>query len=233
MMELLMKNYKPSEIHHLTKAGKMSGSEIQGFVERYRCLFGHFRFHPELVRPENFLFAFLRDPVDRCISNFFHLIREQRYTDLKAMEAMEFYLSEEELIKTGNWNRQTHFLAGTKGRKFFKNEEKYHVNLAIERLEQLSFIGITEHFEESVFMLGQSLGWKKWYYLPQNTNRRPELKNKLLNQFGKQLQEANEWDQQVYEAGLKIFEKQRSHIHVPFHKKAVARMLSTTKKLMR
>ena len=43
-MELLMKNYKPSEIHHLTKAGKMSGSEIQGFVNAIDAFSGIFVF---------------------------------------------------------------------------------------------------------------------------------------------------------------------------------------------
>ncbi|MGB0177898.1 MAG: sulfotransferase family 2 domain-containing protein, partial [Owenweeksia sp.] len=167
LTELLLKNYRSSEIEHIPEGGKKNAGELQKQSQEKACIFGHFRYHEELRTPDNFLFTFLRKPEDRFISNFFHLQREGSYTAKSLPEAMEEFLQEENLKKNGNWNTHTYFLAGTPGRKFFKNDEEHHVKLALQRLESLDFVGITENFEQSVYMLGQSLGWKKWYYLHQ------------------------------------------------------------------
>lgn len=232
-MELLLKNYPLQEVYHMQKREENNLENLLKQSQQKACVFGHFRFKEELKTKKNFLFTFLRSPTDRCISNFFHLRREGYHSDKPVLEGMKIYLKENELRKTGNWNLQTQFLAHTPGKKFFRHEEEYHVKHAIEHLHMMNFVGITEHFRNSVYMLGQSLNWRKWYFVEHNVNRAADQKKQILNEFRKELQEANSLDQYVYEEGLKLFKAQQESIDIPFYKAAEARALSMTKRLLR
>ncbi len=233
LTELLLKNYQRKKLLHLPQAGQLQASELSRKAFENDCIHGHFRYHDELRIPENFLFTFFRNPLERCLSNFFHFRREGEWGNASLLESAEHFLSDEGLKKNGNWNLQTYFLAWTRGKPFFRNEEDYHLRLAQERLRQLDLVGITEHFEESVYQLAQSLAWKKWYYIPHNEGSYSIEKQQVLNHFRKELVAANELDLELYESALEIYGQQKKEIRVPAGKIWKARLLGKLKKSLR
>lgn len=231
LMELILKNNRAEDYFHF-RGNELPGlSELQKTADRHQFLFGHFRFREELV-DEHFLLTFLREPVNRCVSQFFHFRKTDRLIDAPLLEQMEHFLSEDEVVKNGIFNLQTQWLAGeVRQRDVFAQPEK-HLKLAGENLQKLNFVGIAENFTESAFMLCQQLGWKKWYFVPHNVHDNHAEKKLILDNFGTELQRINELDSELYRQALELFEKQKKSIHVPKIKRFKAISLSRLKKLM-
>ncbi|MEM1145859.1 MAG: sulfotransferase family 2 domain-containing protein [Pseudomonadota bacterium] len=108
-----------------------------------RALVGHFRFdqvrHLENGGGVSFV-SFLRDPIERCISNFYHFKSEKEdFSRLQRLRRYEPLLLHMMLPRYRNV--MSRYLAGSTESDFFR-------------------LGTAETFEDDVIELGTALGWR-------------------------------------------------------------------------
>jgi hypothetical protein len=205
-----------------------------GDVRKYRLFEGHFygELHRSLGR-KFFTFTLLRDPVDRALSHYGHVIRDKtHYMHHRAVELGSFdaYLADP-ITRTTISNFQARMLAWNKnphdifhdlsdGQKRAKELERYLETTdlgmsddqilvdAQAKLEQFDFVGITERFDESVAMLCHMLGWK----FPQNikeenVNRARPKRSQISEGSIRLLKDLNYLDFELYERVAENFQK--------------------------
>ncbi len=123
-------------------------------------------------------------------------------------------------------------VGNVRARDFYSDTDKYFKQ-ALENLNDLSFVGITEQFQQSAFILCQTFGWQKWYYMPQNVNKsRDEIKI-IKSNFKQQIAGLNELDQELYNRGLELFNKQSANAKIPVAKKYKAITLGYLKQFLK
>ncbi len=167
-------------------------------------LIGHYPMIAGRLLGENIEYlTFLRNPVDRAVSNIFHMKRnDPRYTDY----------TPEQIYNTGHWsyqNLQVRYLCDrTDGisMRFTASHKlaKPAVKLAIENLNNIQFVGITEHFNASIQLLEKLYGWKLGKSLQLNTSgKKYQVSNALLEKIKRD----NALEFELYEAAVIYFKK--------------------------
>jgi hypothetical protein len=111
------------------------------FPRGTRCIHGHFLgdAFDELV-PQPRLVTWLRHPVERVVSNYYHFLRSPDMRDACCRELLERGLSLEEFAEL-DWmrNEATRYMAG-------------------KPAESFEFIGIMERFSDSLRIFGEAFG---------------------------------------------------------------------------
>lgn len=201
--EVLRKNISEGEIAHI----KNQTITLQAVLEKSKThtwVLGHMRFYKEVKDQGNFLFTFLRNPIDRMVSHFFHLVRNGQLEGKTILDKFEFYLTPEQEKERGLFNQQTQILANYQKQSDFRAGPEQALKTALNHLEMLDFVGITEYFRESVLILGKELGWKKLYYTNRNQTTNSQEKEVILKQYQKQITLLNELDFELYERGIEM-----------------------------
>ncbi|MGG3888361.1 sulfotransferase family 2 domain-containing protein [Metabacillus fastidiosus] len=172
-------------------------SKLENFseeeMEQIKCLHGHFHFgiHQHLSDRPYTYYTMLRDPVEHVISEYYYILRKpnnQAHDKVKNMSFEEFIISEEFHDRTSN--RQTFFISGGL---------KDDLDLALKNLNQyFSIVGITEMFDESIFFIGQELGWKNITYKKKNVTKNRPSKDEFPDNIIKLIEEKNELDMELY-----------------------------------
>lgn len=132
--------------------------------------------------------TWLRDPVERVISNYYYL-RERLRAELNEAQKGLNILSkmQRSLIEYAraekNRNRQSKFLAGTP-------------------LEDFDFVGIQEHYAEDVAALAKALAWTHEVNIPQynHTSNKPKVGQEIRDEIAS----LNAEDVALYERGLAL-----------------------------
>lgn len=107
--------------------------------------------------------TWLREPVDRALSVYFHQ-REQGH--IRSDLPLETWIDAPP--PTPIWHvdeGQVRHLAGERGAILdvpLGEVTREHLELAKRRLEQCFFVGTVERFAESAMLLGEALGWSRW-----------------------------------------------------------------------
>ncbi len=173
---------------------KFTGSKLK---KRTKVIHGHFEYTSikKNIELSNSIpiITWLRDPVERVISNYFYLkkiIQEklnENNTDSnlgnRMLKSIEEFASFEE-----NRNRMSKFLKGA-------------------LLEDFFFIGIVERFEEDIKTLSQLLDWKSYPIKRQNqTSKEMEL---ITTSIREEIKKLNEQDVDVYKEVLNIRKKRK------------------------
>lgn len=127
---------------------------------------GHYAFqHVAKLRADRFLFTFLRDPVDRVVSNYYFLRAGSpvsRYS-AKALQAAkdmtlkEFCLCEDPGVRLVTENYQAKAIAFDV-RPEYQGEIHDLAGQAEQNLRSFDFVGIVEYFSESVSALSEAIG---------------------------------------------------------------------------
>ena len=166
--------------------------EKSSLKSNIRVIHGHFKFNSVFEKIElseaTPVIAWLRDPVERVISNYFYLkkiINEKIRTSDddgnlgdRMLKSLTEYARTEE-----NRNRISKFLSGAK-------------------LEDFFFIGIVENYENDLATLSKLLNWKKYPIIKHNqTSKEKPFVSEEDREFIKSL---NENDVQLYNAALEI-----------------------------
>jgi hypothetical protein len=127
---------------------------------------GHFGFqHVAKMRRDRFLFTFLRDPVDRVLSNYHFLRTGSPISDYsrvaieasKKMSLKEFLLCEDPRVRMVTENFQAKALAHDV-RYDHQGAIRDLAREASDHLGMFDFVGIVEYFDESVKALSQQIG---------------------------------------------------------------------------
>ena len=156
-------------------------------------------------------FSFLRHPVDQVVSNFSHLQRKGFDHEMPPNMSLEQFLKSED----GN-NLQTAYFSGinqTDAR--FEEDPQRVLEIAKSNMERFYFfIGITERYSESVFMLSKLLKWRILKIEHKNVNKtRPAVISREIRQL---IEKKCHLDMQLYEHGKKTFDKNFSSFRTEF-----------------
>ncbi|WLR42967.1 sulfotransferase family 2 domain-containing protein [Bacillus carboniphilus] len=160
--------------------------------------------HKSLNRPAHY-FTFLRDPVNRVLSTYFFIKSRpnNRLYRLANQYSLKQFINEEHPdFHVPLNNHQTRILSG----KFTPD-----LDLALKNINNdYFFIGITERFNESIFMLGKRLNWKNLHYKMLNTNKNRLKKNGIPDQLIQKIRKKNQLDYILYEQMQKRLQKKIS-----------------------
>lgn len=145
--------------------------------DAFDCLIGHIPFglHELLSRPADYI-TFLRDPLERAVSQFYYICRTPTNRIHPLIEATGFSLLEyarnDEFGRPDNMQVRYVIGAGTEARMTAQDLERAKIALR----ERYACFGLMERFDESLVLLRRALDWGPLYYLKQNvTAARPAL----------------------------------------------------------
>jgi len=208
----------------------------------WKLVRGHFGYNIKPISPRKPIFlTVLRDPIKRTISQIEHIRRDPRGNNWVKKNFLSTNKTFDQILQNDEKNlvfrnTQTRYLGldcdvikFTRSQSLktkddfrfdqnlplFENEipgEKLLEN-AMKRLEKFEFVGISEKFEESMFLLYYTFGWmpinKSWKLnvSPAKTSKK-DLSQKTIDI----LNDMNTLDTSLYVHGKKIFEKRYSEM---------------------
>lgn len=175
-----------------------------------KCFYGHFTFgiHNQFTRPCTYI-TLLRDPIDRVISEYYFLLEEPRHDPYvanqlitKNMTLLDYVTSTDEAFVRRTNNMQTRFITGNPSPRY------EDLLLAKELLKKYFHIGITERFNESLFLLQKHFGWKECEPFPSYfvNNSRP-TKHSISPDVLKVIADKNNLDLLLYKEANRLFQK--------------------------
>lgn len=188
----------------LRRGGSTVSSELLTVMRRddVKIIMGHLSFgiHCYLERPATYI-SFVRNPIDRVISLYSHVIKYPDYSEFHRHVAENDFTLEEFVSDLGCKeadNDQTRRIAGAD--PDFGHCSRHMLECAKENLRsRFSFVGVTERFDESLLLLARRLGWTKIGYFPKQINperrQRDEIPMQALDVVARQ----NALDIELYE----------------------------------
>jgi hypothetical protein len=157
-----------------------------------KVVHGHFKInelHEFISLPKNIkIITWLRDPVERVISNYFYLSKrlhdelDEKRRGLNILSKMERSLLEYAQNDL-NRNRMTKFLEGM-------------------ALEDFAFIGFVENYEEDLSRLGKLMNWKATQHF--EVNKTGGAKQQIDQNIRAQIADLNQEDLQFYNRALEL-----------------------------
>ena len=174
-------------------------------------LMGHLPFHQMERFPELKYFTFLRDPIQRALSNLKHFQRHKER--FKGQSLLEIYQHAD--IKIGQVDniQVKYFAPGPFDQTVtgWKNVmvDRDRLDTAKENLKQCALVGITEQFDQSIELAKIIFGWAPKSYKRFNTapsDQSAKVNPRLLDL----LEENNQYDIEFYRFGLKLLEQLRN-----------------------
>ena len=171
---------------------------------------GHFRygFHRHTQRTPRY-FTFVRNPLDQVVSHYYYSKdHPEKFKDLPndISDLIDFAHS------AYGYNLQTRFISGIDEISGRENEA---LNIAKNNLkDHFEFIGITERFDLSIYMLALHLKWPIKYFTVENRGRQVRKAGRLTDREKRALEEILQTDILLYKYSLELFEKQL--IKVPY-----------------
>ena len=175
----------------------------QAHKEKFRLLIGHFdpgirALLPRAARPR--FGVFLRDAVERCISQINHIANHQ----VQAREVSVARLIAERTLQIDNL--QVRQLCARPAR--FGQVSAAMVEEAAGRLERYAFVGLCHRFEESYALAVERLGWKVVPYADRNATRDKaiDLAPALSAAERRQLAELNRFDAMLLARAGRLFD---------------------------
>jgi len=207
---------------------------------KYKLVRGHFGYNVNQVFHRKPIYlTMLRDPVERTISQFEHIRRDKLGNNWVSENFLSHDELLSDLFKDENkrkrlGNSQTRYIGldcnvfdFTKDMdektlnhfRFDGNLHKFQNNISDEeilenaknRILDYEFFGITEKFEESMFLLHYTFGWKpiKNMWKLNVSAPRPH-KQDLSKETKEQIETWNELDRKLYDFAVKHFEERIS-----------------------
>ncbi|WP_085524176.1 sulfotransferase family 2 domain-containing protein [Tuberibacillus sp. Marseille-P3662] len=159
-------------------------------IEKADTFCGHYWFggHQYITGPFTYI-TMLRDPVEQVISWFYFRYRSPKY-DHFAGNFSDYINSQEYPYNYLTSNLQTRFICG---------DHTPDLETAKYNLQNFfSVAGLTERFDESIFLMKQTLGWKNTQYQKRNVNQKRPLKHQFPQFIIDQVEEKNALDRQLY-----------------------------------
>ncbi len=202
--------------------------------QRYRCIMGHamFGIHEYISNPFYYL-TFLRNPVDRLVSQYYHalgaegkglskMIKENR------MSCEDFLRGDMNVV----YNYQTRMIAG---RAVIRRLSKKHKGLLkdksvrftipelLSRAKQnirnfFRFVGIVERYDESLLIMSRKTGFKNIYYTKVNVTRRKPDKIVLSDEAREIVHEKNKLDLELYRFANELLDREIKAYGTEFRK---------------
>lgn len=206
---ILSKNYSDEEIldvyesfqNHKEVVERLKNIQLDD-VEWLNCHLS-FGIHKYVEIPSTYI-TFLRDPVDRIISEYFFILRHANHhlhNKVKKMNLLEF---QGEQV---NMNKQCKIISGKPLEEAL--EENEHKNASKIIKEHFAFVGITELFTESVYLMKKKFNWDTITYSRKNVTQN---RNEISDECIQAIRENNQIDITLYNAEKEELEKQLSSL---------------------
>jgi len=164
---------------------------------KIQFLMGHYPFaiSKKFPKPPKCI-VFLRDPVERAISNLYHLQHNNpHFKNVPARTIIEGATSQINNIHVrfmGDWRFRPY--------KLFTAETEFGAKALIQakkNLDTCAFIGFAEHFEESIAALQQKFNWKLGRTLKKNKTKK--RREPISDDLYEKLVELNQLDIELYQ----------------------------------
>lgn len=179
-------------------------------LQRYRLFLGHnyYNIHELLGRKPVYI-TFLRDPVARTISHYFHWRRTDThkfYEKVNSQTLAEFVT--DPATRPAVFNYQTRWIASDDVLKPAKMNGRDLLGIAKQRLEEFAFVGLVEDFNRSIEALVAQFDWK----MPRHLEKRNVGKQgtKVADTPPETLaliREATQWDAELYQFARELFDR--------------------------
>lgn len=212
---LITANYASEYVITLNGDPKEILREAASYIGKtggYHLVYGHTPYgtHRFLGIRQPRYYTFLRDPVERFLSDIAHATRHADHNFHAALT--EPGLSKDQVISKAldiNYfrNNMVQFVSGS-----FTTEvvSMSHLGVAIDNLWNSEFVGITEQFNSSLLIMAKRLGWT--YIIPQKANVRPDVKEEISPELRSRLERALAYDCSLYAAAQEhLAESQRRY----------------------
>lgn len=179
---------------------------------KYKMIMGHMPYgvHRYLNIRDPKYFTFLRDPVDRFLSDVANNRRHANNVFHEKLTAPG--LTEDQIISVAldiSYYRNTlvHFVCGSYSTETVSMSQ---LGVAIDNLWASEFVGLTEEFEISTLLMARKLGWKR--IIPQKCQVRPDARQPVPPELKARLDRALAYDRMLYAIGQEYLDqKKREH----------------------
>ncbi len=223
LRRILSRIYPANQIFEID--GRRIRNSCREYVEmskwqrsEYRLIMGHGTQYLALAVPEpNAWFTVLREPVDRTISDFFWVKRDQanrlhRVLDIHNMTLKE-YVEHPACFRARNI--QVQYISGW-GPEEVESDTYSALEAAKKCLsERYAVLGLIERFDETLLLLWQAFNWWPLYYpsAANVTSKRPS-REQLDCETCAAIERQNAADIELYRYGKNLFE-QTLHERLP------------------
>jgi hypothetical protein len=181
--------------------------------DRYDLLRGHFPFgaHEWINRPATYI-TLLREPVARVVSHYHYVKRTPQHALYPLVTEEKMTLTD--YVSSGiNYemdNGQTRQITGINDRVPFGCCSPELLSVARQLLDDhFSIVGLVEHFDETLLLLRQRLGWRRYpVYVRQNVTRKRPFTQELSPATRAIIEKHNRLDCELYEYAARRFTAQ-------------------------
>lgn len=167
-------------------------------IQGLSCIGGHFNYgiHELFSKPYTYI-TMLSDPVDRVVSFYHYLKNRPSHGKHDRAKNMDFkaYLDE---FRSKTADFQTRLITG--GKPDLETAKKH-------LLQDFSFVGLTERFDESLFLIKNDFGWTKQIYNKQTFSNQRTGNIQLPEEITALIKEHNQMDLELYHFAAGLFEQ--------------------------
>lgn len=205
--EILSAKYNKNEVMHVEDPNRFTLSAEE--EKNTKLIHGHFDFSftESLTSTNKKIFTFLRDPLERSISEYF-FVRNGNYNlsslppeqagiikKIKSLNLNEFLLSEERGVRGRVQNNQLFFLSGDVFNATPTIEQRYET--ACRNLDNFHYIGIVEEMNKSLQLLSYKASAPPTKSVIRNSTNRHDhhVSDALRSEFT----ERNKYEYMIYE----------------------------------
>ncbi|MGN7297441.1 sulfotransferase family 2 domain-containing protein [Ferdinandcohnia sp. SAFN-114] len=201
LKKILKKNYPKDKSFDVYETQSELDSILKAVASKKPVLIqGHLPFGIHSYFSSNCTYiTLLRDPVNRVISEYYFIRSipwHEQYHMVKNLTLEEFQQLPQKQ------NIQTHLILGNHRKGPIQNKE---IEIAKEILKNhFAVVGITEMFNESLFLMAKKFGWKNTHYKKANiTKNKPSIEQIAFTTI-EAIRENNQMDIEIYEYGKQL-----------------------------
>lgn len=194
--------YYPGECHYGTLIKEIRRMDRKNF-ENIRCIPGHgvrYGLHEFIPWPCTYV-TFLRDPIQHRISDYHYIWSRPEHSEYERYHRENITLEQFTQMCDNPylyWFR--HLKDYSRPRLYFARSKPEIYNSVIQSFQRsYAVVGITEMFDESLFLLGYKLGWSRHlYWINPNSNPKAARKRDTPLEMQQKIANACPWDIALY-----------------------------------
>ncbi|WP_165763767.1 sulfotransferase family 2 domain-containing protein [Halalkalibacter urbisdiaboli] len=209
LKKIIKKNYEPSTSFDVYVDRQHLPNVLEDLSKnQIHCIQGHIPFgiHEYLNRTSTYI-TMLREPISRIISEYY-FIRNIPWHTLH-QQVIEMSLQEYQELPH-NHNLQTHYILGNKFGEELTEDDLEQAKKILT--EHFSVVGITEMFDQSLFLMKETFGWNHIYYKKANVTKRKLTKEQLSPTILQEIAKNNNIDMQLYTFAKALLQDKLSNL---------------------